>query len=80
MGGIIRGQATGNVFSLADASDIMHDRIQPQGLVKVYKSYTNIDIDLVKPNLVVKAHVTPTLAPILKTLSRKHSDPSSKLS
>jgi hypothetical protein len=76
-GGTIRGKAIGNVFSLADAPDVMQDRIQAQGLVKVYKSCIAAT-DLVNPSMVVKTEVTPSLVPILKKLSRRYSPVSSK--
>lgn len=77
VGGIIRGQATGNTFSFADDSELMSDRIQAQGLVKVYKSCIDA-IGEVKPNLVVKTDVTASLGPILKKVSKMYSPVSSK--
>jgi hypothetical protein len=78
VGGSIRGKATGNVFSLADAPDIMQDRIQAQGLVKVYKSCIDTTSDTIKPSMVLKSEVTPSLVPVLKKLSRRYSPISSK--
>lgn len=63
---------------MADASDVMPGKIKAEGLVKIYKSCPD-DIKEVKPDMVVKANVTPTLAPVLKAVTRKYSDPSSKL-
>ncbi|KAK2459733.1 hypothetical protein APHAL10511_008251, partial [Amanita phalloides] len=37
-GGIMRGQATGNVFSMADGDDVMPGKMKADGLVKIYKS------------------------------------------
>ncbi|KAK2463875.1 hypothetical protein APHAL10511_004106, partial [Amanita phalloides] len=72
-GGIIRGNATGNVFSLADSPDLMPRIIQPQGLVKVFKSCIDISNDQIKPNLVLKTQVTPSLVNILQDLGGKYS-------
>lgn len=77
IGGIIRGRATGNFFNFADAEDIMEDRVQVQGLVKVYKSCVDIATDP-KPTMVLKTEVTPSIIPVLKHLSRKYSPVGSK--
>lgn len=74
----MRGKATGNVFSLADAPDIMQDISPVKGLVKVYKSCIDITSNAVKPSMVLKTAVGPTLEPVLRALSRKYSPVSSK--
>ena len=76
VGGVIRGQARGNVFSLADAPDAMQDRFQAKGLVKVYKSCIDTFSDF-KPTMVLKSEVTPSIGPILRNLSRRYSPVSS---
>ncbi|KAF8344692.1 hypothetical protein F5887DRAFT_1075111 [Amanita rubescens] len=75
IGGTIRGNATGNLFSIADAPDVMQARIQAKGLVKVYKSLidTTSDLNSIKPYMVVKTEAAPSLVPILKKLSRSYS-------
>jgi hypothetical protein len=78
-GGFMRGNATGNLFSIADASDldVLDAGIQAKGLIKVYKAL--VDTTSVKPFMVVKSGVEPSLVPILKKLSRSYSPVSSKL-
>jgi len=70
-GGILRGRAIGNVFNQADASDI-HGGLYPvKGSVHVYKGC--VDPTQNKPNMVVKADVTPNLVDVVKKMARSYS-------
>lgn len=74
-GGIFRGRALGNVFNHADAFDILaNDKVDQKGIVQVYASHTDS-----RPLMTMKHKMTPTLAPILKALSRHYSPISSKI-
>ena len=74
VGGIARGCALGNVFNLADASDVaLHDLGPTMG--KVFLYFCNVDpgqLDLasVKPSGTVNCAVSPT---VLKNVARKFS-------
>jgi hypothetical protein len=75
-GGIICGRAQGNVFNHADLVEFGHDAQLPllrQGQVQVYMSFNQV-----KPTMAFKHEVTPTLAPVLKSLTRRYSDFSSE--
>ena len=74
-GGVLRGWAYGNVFNHADAETTfgLESRM---GKVHVYTSH--VDPTLTKPEMVLKAKVTPKLKPILKALSQGYSPVCSK--
>ena len=63
-GGFIRGRALGNVFNLADASDLQMDldfTLVVPGKVYIYESVSNVanlDPTKVKPQQVLKADVS----------------------
>ena len=71
-GGILCGQAQGNVFYNADAeltSDyVLKCRISQ---VQVYTTYA--DPTIAKPNMELKHEVTPKLTEVLRVLSHKYS-------
>ena len=69
-GGVLRGQAQGNVFNHADGSDVF-DMGPRRGKVHVYTSLR--DPALHKPDMTLAAEVTSTLKPVLKALARSYS-------
>ena len=74
-GGVLHGRAYGNVFNHADAE--MNFGLESRmGKVHVYTSH--VDPTLTKPEMVLKAKVTPKLKPILKALSQGYSPVCSK--
>ena len=77
MGGIIRGQALGNVFNHADAPKKQQDRRELRmGRIHIYTSH--IDPTQNKAHMGFKHEVTPRLKPILKALARSYSPVHSK--
>jgi hypothetical protein len=76
-GGILRGNAAGNVFSHGDAPDLLKDSVSVWGKVKLYKS---LGINPAKEDaqFVMRVKVGPSLVPILKKLARSYSPISSK--
>jgi hypothetical protein len=74
-GGVLRGRAYGNVYNHADA-ETNFGLESRMGKVHIYTS--RVDPTLAKPEMVLKAKVTPKLKPILKTLSRGYSPVRSK--
>ena len=70
-GGIIRGKAHGNVLSLADAPEVLGDKLKlPEGEVRVFTSL--VDPTDVKATLVVKATTDTSLIVILKQMRKKY--------
>ena len=75
-GGILHGQAYGNIFNHANAE--MEFCLEPRmGKVHIYRSL--IDPTLTKLDMVLKHKVTPKIKPILKALARGYSPVRSKL-
>jgi len=78
-GGVIHGQALGNVFNLGDASDLQMDldlMLAVLGKVYIYDSgsdVVNLDPTKVKPQWVLKADVSQMIMPILTKLGWKYS-------
>ena len=78
-GGFISGRALGNVFNLADASDLQMDldfTLAVPGKVYIYESVSNVanlDPTKVKPQQVLKADVSRTIEPVLTKLGQKYS-------
>ena len=70
-GGVLCGQAQGNVFSHADCSDAMMDLGPCKGKVHVYMLPK--DPSAHKPDMTVTSDVTPTLKPVLKALAWNYS-------
>lgn len=78
-GGIIRGRALGNVFNLADTSDLQMDldlTLAVPGKVYIYESVSDsvtLDPTKVKPKRIIKTDVSRTIEPVLTKLGRKYS-------
>ena len=78
-GGFICGRALGNVFNLADASDLQMDldfTLAVPGKVYIYESVSNVanlDPTKVKLQRVLKADVSQTIEPVLTKLGQKYS-------
>jgi len=71
-GGILHGQAQGNVFNNADADPVLDYGLEHCiGQIQVYTSHT--DPAIVKPNMELKHEVTSKLTKVLQVLSCKHS-------
>ena len=70
-GGILRGNALGNVYNFGDRMDVDN----PQGKVfgKVHVYTTHGDPTNSKPYMVLKHEVTNRLTPILKKLGNSYS-------
>ena len=74
-GGILCGQAQGNIFNHADADDIS----QAPHKGKVYIHQSPQDPDPKTAETSITSEVTPYLKPVLKTLAQRFSPVSSKL-
>jgi hypothetical protein len=75
-GGIIRGHAQGNILNHANMLEFGYETQPPllkHGRVLVYTSSNQVE-----PTMVFKHEVTPSLAPVLRTLKRRYSKFSSK--
>lgn len=77
-GGILRGNALGNVFSHADTPNILPDTASVWGKIKVLKAF-DVNPATDGPEFTMKAKVVPYLVSILKKLSRSYSPVSSKI-
>jgi hypothetical protein len=78
VGGSTRGRALGNVFSHADAGEILSEAgSKPiKGVVKIFKSC--IDPTHTKPAFIIKSAVGSKLVPLLLDLATRYSSVSSK--
>ena len=77
-GGVLRGRATGNVFNLPDACDLLGDTLIPaKGTLKLYSDLSH-QPSTHKPALTMKTDAKPTLGPILQKLARSYSPVRSK--
>ena len=71
-GGILRGQAQGNVFNNADADLMPVPGLEHRiGRVQVYTAHA--DPNIVKADMELTHEVIPKLTPVLKTLACKYS-------
>ena len=71
-GGILCGQAQGNVFNNADADLALDPGFEHHiGRVQVYTAYA--DLTIMKPHMELKHQVTPKLTQVLRVLSHKYS-------
>jgi hypothetical protein len=84
-GGISRGRAQGNVFNLADATDVSvqgpRQGMASKGRVFIYSSSSNpttLDHELMKPMATVKVLTSQTIAPMLQQVTRRFSPVRSK--
>jgi len=85
-GGISRGHAQGNVFNLADATDVLDHQgpslgTASKGRVYIYSSSSNpttLDPELMKLMATVKVLVSQTIAPMLQQVTRRFSPVRSK--
>ena len=75
-GGILCGQAFGNVFNHADGEDKTYAAPR-KGKVLIYQSPWDPKTN--KPDTSITSEVTPQLKPVLKKLARRFSPVSSKL-
>jgi hypothetical protein len=69
-GGILRGNALGNVLNFGDAQDLQLDPSPVPGTVRIYTNGGNISS---KPTMVMKTPAFSTLGPVLRKLQRKYS-------
>ena len=69
-GGVLRGQAFGNVFNHADGKDNIYIGLQ-KGRVLIYQSPK--DPMNHKPDMSITLEVTSQLKPVLKPLARRYS-------
>ena len=76
-GGILCGQALGNVFNFADATTTVENQESAIGEVHVYT--THEDPHTSKPYMMMKHEVTTNLAPVLEDLATRYSPVCSKL-
>ena len=78
-GSIIRGQALGNAYNHADASDLRLEldlSLAIPGKVYLYDviaDSSSFDLATVKPSRILKIDASPTLAPVLTKLAHKYS-------
>ena len=70
-GGVIRGKASGNVLSHADAPEILEQKIKSvKGEVRLFTSL--VDPTNLKPVLIVKTNIDTNLALVLKQMRKKY--------
>lgn len=69
-GGVLHGQALGNIFNYADDDDVV-DKVLRKGKVHVYMSQRDPTVN--KPDMTLTAEVTPMLNLVLKSLARSYS-------
>ena len=70
-GGIICGQALGNVYNFGDSMDIDNEHSKVVGNVQIYTTHGNLEE--VKPYMMLKHEVTNRIAPILQKLGNSYS-------
>jgi hypothetical protein len=76
-GGVLRGRAQGNIFNLADAEKALETEVGAAiGKVKIYRP--GEDPSSLKPQMVLKAEVSQTMAPVLTDLGELYSPVKSK--
>jgi len=76
-GGIIRGKALGNVLSLADAPEVLSEKVKPvKGEVRIFTSLA--DPTHLKPVLVAKINTTTSLIETLNQMRKKYLPIASK--
>jgi len=70
-GGILRGQALGNIFNFGDGMNVDHQNSKVVGTVHIYTMHGNSKE--LKPYMTLKHEVTNCIVPILKKLRNSYS-------
>lgn len=69
-GGILRGNALGNVFNLGDTEDLTLPTVSGKGIIRVHDALVKDPGDTA-PRMVFKIAVCPTLGPVLTSLGKR---------